>query len=71
MARKVTFSQSIRDARQKLGKSRQELADQIGVSYASIAFWETDYCKPRAAHLTALCKALKLPVRATRELVTA
>jgi transcriptional regulator with XRE-family HTH domain len=45
-----------------------EVAEHIGVSQSSIYFWENDYCRPRDANLTALCKALKLPIRATREL---
>jgi hypothetical protein len=38
---------------------------------ASIYFWETDHCRPRDANLTALCKVLKLPIRATRAMAEA
>ncbi len=48
--------------------SAADVAKQIGVSQSSIYFWENDYCRPRDANLTALCKALKLPIRATREM---
>jgi hypothetical protein len=46
----------------KRGVSVVEVAESIGVSIASIYLWETDRGR-------ALCKVLKLPVRATRELV--
>ena len=67
MARKPSFSRYVRDARLKRGLSVAELADRVGVSAASIYFWETDRVRPRDANLSALCKALKLPVKATRE----
>jgi DNA-binding XRE family transcriptional regulator len=51
--------------------SAPEVAEQIGVSPASIYFWETDHCRPRAANLAALCKVLKLPIRATRAMAEA
>jgi hypothetical protein len=45
-----------------------EVAEQVGVSTASIYFWERDHCRPRDENLSALCKVLKLPVRATKEM---
>ena len=48
-----------------------EVAEQVGVSTASIYFWETDHVRPRDANLSALCKVLKLPIRATREMAAA
>ena len=68
LARKPSFSRYLRDARLQRGLSVAELAERIGVSAASIYFWETDRVRPRDANLSALCKALKLPVRATREI---
>lgn len=68
MARKQNFARYLRDARINRGLSVAEVAEQIGVSTASIYFWERDHCRPRDANLSALCKVLKLPVRATREL---
>jgi transcriptional regulator with XRE-family HTH domain len=65
---KPNFSRFLRDARIKRGLSVAEVAEQVGVSQASIYFWETDRSRPRDANLTALCKALKLPIRATREM---
>ncbi len=68
MARKPNFAHFVRDARLRRGLSIAEVAEQIGVSQSSIYFWENDYCRPRDVNLTALCKALKLPIRATREM---
>ena len=66
LARKQGFAQYLRDARIKRRLSVAEVAEQVGVSTASIYFWENDRVRPRDANLTALCKALKLPVRATK-----
>jgi transcriptional regulator with XRE-family HTH domain len=71
LPRKPSFSRYLRDARVKRGLSVSDVADEIGVSTASIYFWETDQCRPRDANLTALCKVLKLPIRATRALAAA
>jgi transcriptional regulator with XRE-family HTH domain len=68
MARKPSFSQMIRDARKMRGLSVAEVAERAGVSVASIYLWETDRGRPRDVNLSTLCKALKLPIRATREL---
>ena len=68
LPRKLNLSQFLRDARIKRGLSVAEVAEQVGVSQASIYFWENDRVRPRDANLTALCKVLKLPIRATREL---
>jgi len=68
LPRKPSLSRYLRDARLKRGLSVAEVAEEIGVSTASIYFWETDRVRPRDAHLSALCKVLKLPIRATREM---
>ena len=68
MPRKLSLSAHLRNARKQRGLSVAQVAAQIGVSEAAVYFWETDHCKPRAANLTALCRLLKLPIRATREL---
>jgi len=68
VARKPSFGHLIREARKKRGVSVVEVAESIGVSSASIYLWETDRGRPRDANLSALCKVLKLPIRATREL---
>jgi DNA-binding XRE family transcriptional regulator len=71
LPRKPNLSRSLRDARIRRGLSVAEVAEQVGVSQTSIYFWETDYCRPRAKNLSALCKVLKLPVRATMAMVAA
>ena len=68
MPRKPGLPRYLRDARLKRGLSVAEVAEQIGVSNASIYFWETDRVRPRDENLSALCKVLKLPIRATREM---
>ncbi len=66
LPRKVDFARHLRDARIRRGLSVVEVAEQVGVSTASIYFWETDHCRPRDANLSALCKVLRLPIRATK-----
>ena len=71
MARPKSLSRLLRVARVDRKLSVADLADQLGVSTASIYFWESGRVRPRDANLTALCKILKLPIRATRELAGA
>ena len=71
MARKPTFSQLIRSTRQQRGLSVIEVAERVGVSTAAVYLWEADRGRPRDENLSALCKALKLPVRSTKELAAA
>ena len=71
LPRKPNFARYLRDARMKRRLSVAEVAEQVGVSTASIYFWETDHVRPRDANLSALCKVLKLPIRATREMAAA
>jgi transcriptional regulator with XRE-family HTH domain len=66
--RKPSLSRYLRDARIKRRLSVADVAEQIGVSVVSIYYWETDHCRPRDANLSALCKVLKLPIKATREM---
>ena len=68
LPRKPNFAHYLRDARRKRGLSVVEVAEQVGVSTASIYFWENDRVRPRDGSLSALCKVLKLLVRATREM---
>jgi transcriptional regulator with XRE-family HTH domain len=60
------FARYVRNARVKRGLSAAQVADLVGVSSVSIYLWETDHCRPRDRNLTALCRVLKLPIRATR-----
>jgi transcriptional regulator with XRE-family HTH domain len=71
LPRKPNFARHLHDARTKRGLSVAEVAEQVGVSTASIYFWETDRVRPRDANLSALCKVLKLPIKATREMAAA
>jgi transcriptional regulator with XRE-family HTH domain len=68
---KPNFSRYLRDARIKRGLSVIEVADEVGVSAASIYFWENDRVPAWVANLSALCKVLKLPIGATREMAAA
>jgi transcriptional regulator with XRE-family HTH domain len=68
LPRKQDFARYLRDARIKRHLSVAEVADQVGVSPASVYFWENDRVRPRDGNLSALCKVLKLPIRATREM---
>jgi DNA-binding XRE family transcriptional regulator len=71
LPRKASFGRHLRDARVKRGLTVADVAEQVGVSRVSIYVWETDRARPRDANLSALCKVLKLPVRATREMAAA
>jgi transcriptional regulator with XRE-family HTH domain len=65
LPRKLSFSNYLRDARIK---RRLTVAEQVGVSPVSIYYWENNHVRPRDANLSALCKVLKLPIKATREM---
>jgi transcriptional regulator with XRE-family HTH domain len=69
LPRKPNFASYLRDARIKRRLSVLEVAEMVGVSGPSVYFWEAGKTRPRDANLSALCKALKLPVKATREMV--
>jgi transcriptional regulator with XRE-family HTH domain len=71
LPRKPNFARYLRDARIKRGLSVVEVADEVGVSAMSIYLWENDRVRPRDANLSALCKVLRLPIRATREMAAA
>ena len=68
MPRKPSLGRYLRNARMERGLSVAELTARVGVSQASIYFWEGDRVRPRAANLSALCKVLKLPIRKTKEI---
>jgi transcriptional regulator with XRE-family HTH domain len=71
MPRKPNFARYLRDARIKRRLSVTEVAEQVGVSGPCVYYWEMGRTTPRDANLTALCRTLKLPVRATREMAAA
>jgi len=68
LAKKPSLSTHLRDARIKRGLSVAEVAERAGVSVASIYLWETGKTQPRDANLSSVCKVLKLPIRAAREM---
>jgi transcriptional regulator with XRE-family HTH domain len=70
LRRKPNLSRYLHDARIERGLSVADLAERVGVSQASIYFWEGDRVRPREANLNALCKILKLPIRKTREIAS-
>ena len=68
MARKPSLARHLHDARIGRGLSVAEVAERVGVTNACVYSWETGRTKPRNASLGALCKVLKLPIRATKEM---
>jgi transcriptional regulator with XRE-family HTH domain len=68
LPRKPSLSRHLRNARINRGLSVAEVAARVGVTAPCVYFWEMGRTKPRDANLNALCKVLKLPVRATREM---
>ena len=70
MPRKPSLSRYLRDARIARGLSVADLAERVGISHASIYFWEGGRVRPREANLSALCKVLKLPIRTAKEIAT-
>lgn len=68
MARKINFGRYLHDARVRRGLSVADVASGVGVTAACVYFWEMGRTRPRDGNLSALCKVLKLPVRATREI---
>ena len=71
LARRPDFARYLHDARLRRGLSVAEVAEQVGVSGPCVYYWEMGRTRPRDANLTALCRALRLPVRATREMAAA
>ena len=65
MPRKPSLARYLHEARIKRQLSVAEVAEQVGVSTASIYFWENDRVRPRDENLSTLCRVLKLPIRAT------
>jgi transcriptional regulator with XRE-family HTH domain len=66
---KPSLGRYFRDARIQRGLTVATVAERAGVSAQSIYFWESDRVRPRDENLTALCKALKLPIKATKAMV--
>jgi DNA-binding XRE family transcriptional regulator len=66
LPRKPSLSRHLRNARIERGLSMAEVARQVGVTGPCVYFWETGRTKPRGKNMSALCRVLKLPVRATK-----
>lgn len=66
MPRKPSLSRHLRNARIERGLSVAQVAERVGVSGPCVYFWEMGRTRPRAENLSALCKVLKLPVKATK-----
>ena len=49
---------NIKKAREKVGLTQQELANELGVVQSTVAMWETQSSSPRADKLPALAKVL-------------
>ena len=71
MPRKKSLSRYLRDTRVERGLSVLEVAERVGVSTVSVYLWETGRVRPRDENLSALCKVLKVPVKATKEMAGA
>jgi transcriptional regulator with XRE-family HTH domain len=68
LARKISLSRQLHKARTERGLSVADVADRVGVSATSVYLWEQGRVQPRDVNLSALCRALKLPIKATRAL---
>jgi transcriptional regulator with XRE-family HTH domain len=66
LPRKPSLSRHLRNARIERGLSVAQVAERVGVSGPCVYFWEMGRTRPRAENLSALCKVLKLPVKATK-----
>jgi transcriptional regulator with XRE-family HTH domain len=71
LPRKASLSQHFRNGRLARRLSVADVASQVGVSAPCVYFWEMGRTRPCAENLKALCKVLKLPVRATLEIAAA
>jgi transcriptional regulator with XRE-family HTH domain len=68
MAKKQTLGTILREARLKRGLTLQSVGEAIGTSGSAVSHWERGANLPSDDNLTAVCKALRLPIRATREI---
>ena len=68
MQKKKSLSSVLRSARLQRGLTLKNVADAVGVSGPAVSRWEVGLNEPSEKNLSAVCKVLRLPVRATREL---
>jgi transcriptional regulator with XRE-family HTH domain len=55
---RIEWGKAIAEQRTVIGKSRQWLADQLGISAAAVGMWERGETAPRPHHQAAIAKAL-------------
>ena len=48
----------IREERERIGKSRNELADRLGLSLSTLQLWETNEREPQASMIIVIAKEL-------------
>ena len=65
MARMMSISDLLHEARMRRRVSVTELAATVGVSPAAVYGWEAGRNRPTDSNLKAVCRVLKLPIRAT------
>jgi DNA-binding XRE family transcriptional regulator len=71
LPRKPSLSRLLRNARIERGLTQAEVARQVGVTGPCVYFWETGKTRPQGQNLSAVCKVLKLPIKATRSMAAA
>jgi len=59
----ATLARQIRTARQDLGLTQAELAEQVGCPCATLAAWEQGYRTPGLLKALALQRVLKIQIR--------
>lgn len=59
----VSLSRLIRAGRERLGLTRDQLSKALGVSPATISYWESGRSRPSPRHLLKLCEFLGFPFR--------
>ena len=68
LPRKPNFAHYLRDARIKRSLSVAEVAEQVGVSTASIYFWENDHVTTTGCKFERTLQGAQAADRATREM---
>lgn len=53
---------NIKGLRQEQGKTQQQIAEQVGVSQATVNRWEKEIRHPRLAHLKKLAEILSCKI---------
>ena len=58
----ILFGQRLKNARDAMGLSREQMAERIGVKRATIEKWESGKVEPRANRLQTLASMLNVPL---------